>query len=165
MGVLAGWLSRLFRGDGAKLLALYHRADVLERRVERGSADKAALLAEIEEARAAIAANDQADATRRLDAVQAALDGAAAAPGAPESPVAPEGPFYRSEGFLRLVSWAVAIAVAAGIVLTGFQTQYIDNGATFGANDLWDHIALLAWGFAAGVAGRAAGAVVGGSTG
>lgn len=154
---------RFVKGDGAKLLALYRRANLLERRVNGSStADKAKLLAAIAKARTEIEGNDADEAKKTLDTVETELTPAPAgedagkAQGAAAAATAGRS-FLRSEGFLSFLSIAAGFAVAALLVVTGFQTEYVDKGTTFGAGDFWDYFALAAWGFAAGMAGRAVG--------
>jgi hypothetical protein len=164
VGVLAGLLSKLYRGGGTKLLALYRRANLLERRM---GAD-ADLLQKLAAARAAIAANDTAEAERILNEIEAKLKVAGITidvPAQPSGGTTKKPKIWRREGFLKWVSYGAGIVVGVVIVFTGFQTQYVDKGTTFGTGDLWDYVALAAWGFAAGVAGKAVGTSATGATG
>ena len=159
-GFVVGLVTKFFRGEATALLALYRRAALLERRLEASSIpDKAPLRAMITTARAAIAANEADQAKSVLDDVAAELEKAnvstAAAPAAGAAGGTANPPFYRTETLLKGLNVAAAVAVALVIVFTGFQTQYVNNGTTFGAADIWDYIALAAWGFAAAIAGKA----------
>jgi subtilisin len=49
---------------------------------------------------------------------------------------------------------AVRVLAIAGAVLLGFKTLYVDSGDTYGANALFDGIALFVWGLGAEVSSR-----------
>jgi hypothetical protein len=52
---------------------------------------------------------------------------------------------------VRGVLWLVLLVL---LVLVGLQAIYVNNGATFGANGIYDYLALFLWGMSAEVAQR-----------
>jgi hypothetical protein len=63
---------------------------------------------------------------------------------------------------LGLTAQLVGLVRYAALRITGFQTLYVNQGATFGSNGIFDYVALILWGIGADVASRGVGNAVGG---
>jgi hypothetical protein len=172
VGILLGRLSNYLQGYGRDTLNAYRRARTLrariQRRLEDGDASKAGLLATIDSARDAIDDNDLDEAKQLLDQVETALK---------EKNVAvPEGGLPKTgvrgvletispvEAGLGLGAHVLGVLVWVGLLVVGFQTLYVNQGASFGSNGIFDYVGLILWGLTADVASRSLGNLAGGST-
>jgi hypothetical protein len=170
VGIALGRLSNYLQGRGRDTLNAYRRAHLLGRRVERqvkDTAKRAELLDKIAEARQAIADDDLDAAKVLLDQVEASAKEVgvsiakrglprAGLPGLLEkiSPV---------EAGLGLGTHLLGLLVYLGLLVIGFQTLYVNQGATFGSNGIFDYVGLILWGLTADVASRGLGNLAGGT--
>jgi hypothetical protein len=161
LGILAGRVSKYMQDRGQTLLDAFERAERLESRVKSLADDdkRVELLAKITSARAALERRDVDTAKTLLDEVDSdpAL-GPAAAPGLFTKVVKAASPLHSR---LMLAAHLIALVIWAGVLVVGFQTLYVNNGATFGSNAVFDYIALFIWGLSAEVGTRGLGNVSG----
>jgi len=172
LGIALGRLSQYLSGPGGQRRDLYEQAGRLRRRARR--AGDAAMLAQLADAQAAIDDDDLDHARRLLDAVDT---GAAAAPRAPDAraPPAQPGPVQRATAAvgrgaailspvkteLSLGAHLIGLATWIGLLIVGYQTLYVQQGTSFGANGIFDYVALVLWGLSADVASRGLGNLTG----
>jgi hypothetical protein len=171
VGILLGRLSNFLQARGRETLNAYKRVRILKGRAERqlddGDSRKAPLLKKLEQARAAIADDDLDEAKVILDSVESALKDA-------RVPVPTAGlPRAGARGALEKISPVEAglgfgvhllgFLVYVGLLVVGFQTLYVNQGASFGSNGIFDYVGLVLWGLTDDVASRSLGNLAGAS--
>jgi hypothetical protein len=171
VGILLGRLSNFLQGHGRDTLNAYRRTRLLKGRVERQlpdtDANKAGLLAKLDEAREAID-DDDLDAARALcDEVENALKQSGVAVPRRGLPKTGVGGVLEKispvEAGLGLGAHVLGFLVYIGLLVVGFQTLYVNQGASFGSNGIFDYVGLILWGLTADVASRSLGNLAGGS--
>jgi hypothetical protein len=171
LGIGLGRLSKFLAGPGGTRRDLYARAGLLRRRAKRERDD--ALLQAVEVAQHAIDDDDLEHARRLLDAAEqarpATAGGAADTAGTTVGTAPPRNATQRLaaaispvETELGLGAHLIGVATWIGLLIIGFQTLYVQQGLSFGANGIFDYVALVLWGLSADVVGRGLGNLTGG---